>query len=99
MAKTPEELKALGQLLREQEQGQYERAASTVDPAKARWDELLRLLRSIDDNIRKVLDAEHQGLETVGVEPRVYIESDTRTLSDVITDAERDNRRPNEGGS
>lgn len=62
-----------------------------IDPAKARWDELLRLLRSINDNIRKVLDAEHQGLETVGVEPRVYIETDSRTLAEVREDADKAN--------
>lgn len=101
MAKTPEEFEALQRrILSEQDERPTEPPtppppSGGIDPAKARWDELLRLLRSIDDNIRKVLDAEHQGLETVGVEPRTYVEADTRTLAEVIIDAERASYKEN----
>jgi len=63
------------------------------ESAADRWAELLRLLRSIDSKLDKVIDAEHQGLETVGVEPRMYIQDDTRTMDEIIDDAGRENLR------
>lgn len=62
-----------------------------IDPAKARWDELLQQLRAINEKLDKIIDAEHQGLETVGVTPRLYVDADTRSLGEVLEDAERDN--------